>query len=153
MALLQFIKVQILPNAQSLPSEIYKYLNGLTPEILSEVFKVNETIPYNLRILNELYARNPKTVRYVTETISFLPPKIRDLIPQDIKDSSSSPCFKKSIRKWKPTCSFCLCKTFLQHVGFMQLNSSPPFSVLSLFEVHITCSLSYYILSARTIVT
>ena len=32
--------------------------------ILSEVFKVNETIPYDLRMRNELYARNPKTVIY-----------------------------------------------------------------------------------------
>ena len=50
---------------------------------------------------NELYARNPKTVRYGTETISFLAPKIWALIPKNLKHSSSLPCFKKSIRKWK----------------------------------------------------
>ena len=49
---------------------------------LNEVFKVNETIPFDLRICDELYARNPKTVRYGTEFISFLPPKIWSLIPQ-----------------------------------------------------------------------
>ena len=58
-------------NVQSLAIEIYKYLHGLSPEILNEVFKVNEAIPYDLRMRNELYARNPKTVRYGTETISF----------------------------------------------------------------------------------
>ena len=63
-------------NVQSLAIEIYKYLHGLSPAILNEVFKVNETIPYDLRMRNELYARNPKTVRYGTETISFLSPKI-----------------------------------------------------------------------------
>ena len=63
-------------NVQSLATEIYKYLHGLSPAILSEVFKVNETIPFDLRMRNELYARNPKTVRYGTETISFLSPKI-----------------------------------------------------------------------------
>ena len=35
-------------NVQSLAIEIYKYLHGLSPAILSEVFKVNETIPYDL---------------------------------------------------------------------------------------------------------
>ena len=39
--------------------------------------------------------RNPKTVRYGTETISFLSPNIWSLIPQNIKDSGSLPCFKK----------------------------------------------------------
>ena len=99
--------------------EIYKYLHGLSPTILNDVSKVNETIPYDLRMRNELYARNPKTVRYGTETISFLSPKIWSLIPQNIKDSGSLPCFKKNIRKWKPNCPCRLCKTFLQHVGFI----------------------------------
>ena len=63
-------------NVQSLAIEIYKYLDGLSPAILNEVFKVNEAIPYDLRMRNELHARNPKTVRYGTETIPFLSPKI-----------------------------------------------------------------------------
>ena len=88
-------------NVQSLAIEIYKYLHGLSPTILSEVFKVNEIIPDDLRMRNELYARNPKTVRYGTETISFLSPKIWSLIPQNIKDSSSLPCFKKKKKKKK----------------------------------------------------
>ena len=88
-------------NVQSLAIEIYKYLHGLSPAILSEVFKVNEIIPYDLRMRNELYARNPKTVIYGTETIFiFLVSKICALIPQNIChkniiDSSSLPCFKK----------------------------------------------------------
>ena len=110
-------------NVQSLAIEIYKYLHGLSPAILNEVFKVNETIPYDLRMRNELYARNPKTVRYGTETISFLSPKIWSLIPQNIKDSGFLPCFKKKkktkFRKWKPNCPCRLCKTYLQHVGFI----------------------------------
>ena len=88
-------------NVQSLAIEIYKYLHGLSPAILNEVFKVNETIPYDLRMRNELYARNPKTVRYGTETISFLSPKIWSLIPQNIKDSGFLPCFKKKKKKKK----------------------------------------------------
>ena len=48
---------------------------------------------------NELYARNPKTVRYGTETISFLSPKIWSLIPENIKDSGFLPCFKKKTKE------------------------------------------------------
>ena len=67
---------------------------------------------------DELYARDPKAVGYDTETIFFLSPKILTLIPQNIKDSSPLQCFKKSIRKWKPSCRFCLSKTFLKHFDF-----------------------------------
>ena len=61
--------------------------------------KNNETIPYDLRMRNELDARNPKTVRCGTKTISFLSPKIWSLITQNIKDFTSSPCFKKKHQK------------------------------------------------------
>ena len=59
-------------NVQSLAIEIYKYLHDLSPAILSEVFKENEAIPYDLRMRNKLYGRNLNTVRYGTDTISFL---------------------------------------------------------------------------------
>ena len=39
-------------NVQNLPTEIYKYLHGLSPAILSEVFKVSETMSHDLRMLN-----------------------------------------------------------------------------------------------------
>ena len=71
-------------NVQSLANEIYKYLHGLSLAILSEVFKVNEILPYDLRMRNKLYARNPKTVIYGTETIFFLSPKMCTLIPQNM---------------------------------------------------------------------
>ena len=49
-------------------------------------------------------AENPNTVRYGTETISFLSPKIWALILQNIKDSSSLPCFlKKRLENGNPT--------------------------------------------------
>ena len=35
---------------QNLEIEIYKYLHGLSPAMLSEVFKVSERIPYDLRM-------------------------------------------------------------------------------------------------------
>ena len=62
---------------------------------------------------NELYARNPKTVRYGTETISFLSPKIWFLIPQYIKDTGSLPCFKKkTLENGNPTAHIVYAKHF-----------------------------------------
>ena len=84
--------------------------------MLSEVFKVNETIPYDLRIQSRLYARDPTKLRYGTETISFLSPKIWSLIPQNVKDSDTVPCFKKKKKrkeKRRTNCPCHLSKTFL----------------------------------------
>ena len=81
--------------------------------------------------------KNPKIVKYGTEIIFFLSAKICDLIQQNIMNSSSLPYLKKGIRKWKPNQPCRLCKKFLQHVDFIQLNRGPLFSVFRLFEVHI----------------
>ena len=48
------------------------YLHDLSPTTLGEFFKVNKTITYDLRISNELYARNPMTVKYGTKTLSCI---------------------------------------------------------------------------------
>ena len=53
-------------NIQTLAIEIFKFLNGLFPQIMNEVFLVKSPAPYYLRDKNELYSRNPKTVAYGT---------------------------------------------------------------------------------------
>lgn len=106
-------------NIQSLAIEIYKFLHDLSPGIMGQVLKLNNPVPYNLRNSKELYSRNPKSVRYGTETISFLAPKIWATVPTNIKNCTSLLSFKTNIRKWKPDCPCRLCKTFLQHVGFI----------------------------------
>ena len=68
-------------NIQSLAIEIYKFLHGLSTAIMGDIIKLNRPPTYNLRTRQELYSRNPKTMRYGTETISFLAPKIWAIIP------------------------------------------------------------------------
>lgn len=80
--------------------------------VLCEVLYVNETILYDLEMRNELYARNAKTVKFGSETITFLLPKMWTLVAQNIKNSSSLTCFKNTIRKWKSNCVCRLCLTF-----------------------------------------
>ena len=62
--------------------------------------------------------RNPKTVKYGRETISYLTPKIWPLFPEAIKNSKSLDAFKSKIRQWEPDSPCRLCKAYLQHVGF-----------------------------------
>ena len=58
-------------NIQSLAIEIYKFLNGLSPSFLNNVFHKNISNSYDLQNHKELYSINPKTVRYGTETVSY----------------------------------------------------------------------------------
>ena len=106
-------------NIQSLAIEIYKFLHGLSPTIMGDIIKLNRPPTCNLRTRQELFGRNPKAVRYGTETISFLAPKIWAIVPQNIKNCTSLSSFKINIRKWKPDCPCRLCKCFLKHVGFI----------------------------------
>ena len=61
------------------------------------------------------------SVRHGTESVSFLGPKIWDLVPSDIKLSQSLSIFKRKIKKWVPLqCPCRFFKVYLQHVGFIQ---------------------------------
>ena len=61
-------------NIQSLAIKICKFLHNLSPCIMNNIFKVNQTVPYDLRKRNVLQSRNPSSVRYGTETISYIAP-------------------------------------------------------------------------------
>ena len=108
-------------NIQSLAIEIYKFLNGLSPSFLNNAFHKNISNSYDLRNHKELYSRNPKTVRYGTETVSYIAPKIWNKVPETIKMTSPLESFKTKKRKWKPECDCRLCTTYLHHVGFVNV--------------------------------
>ena len=55
-------------NIQSLAIELYNLFHGLSPSIVKNVFHFNTNIPYNLSSCSKLYSRNPKTLKYGTET-------------------------------------------------------------------------------------
>ena len=106
-------------NIQSLANELYKFFHGLSPSIMKIVFHFNTNIPYNLWSRSKLYSRSPKTVKYRTETMSYLAPKIWSLVPNAKKISKSLDVFKSKIRQWEPDCPSWLCKNYLQRVGFI----------------------------------
>ena len=86
-------------NIQNLAVELYKLFHGLSPSIVINVFHFNINIPYNLRSRSEFYSRNPDTVKYGTESISYLVPKIWSLVSNAIKSSKSLDVFKSKIRQ------------------------------------------------------
>ena len=75
-------------NLKLLVTEIYKFLNGLSPPIMNEVFQINEC-PYNLRNPRTLASKPKSTVRYDLDTIAFKGPQIWQDIPLEIRISLS----------------------------------------------------------------
>ena len=71
-------------NLQFLAIEIYKALHNLSPPFMSELFQL-KNIKYNLRKGKTLTSNNVKMAQYGTETISYLAPKIWQLIPDNKK--------------------------------------------------------------------
>ena len=106
-------------NLQTLAYEIFKVKQNMAPEILTEIFPQKES-SYSLRNSITLQGRSIKTVMYGSETISSLAPKIWDVLQTELKRIVSPILFKKKICEWtQKNCPCCLCKTYVQNVGFL----------------------------------
>ena len=73
---------------QNLLEKDNKFLQGLSPPLMNEIFAERNS-NYSLRGNNVLTRRKVNSVRYGTETVSLLAPKIWDILPKDIKDYES----------------------------------------------------------------
>ena len=108
-------------NIQSLAIELYKVLNGFSPEIMEKVLPLknpNKRYPGD----NDFATRNVKNVGTGTETLAYLGPKIWSIVPDKIKKCNSLYSFRKEIRKWKhDKCPCRLCKTYVKGLGFVTI--------------------------------
>ena len=105
-------------NLRVLVTEVFKVKTGIGPETLKDIFQFTEPV-YNLRNI-KFKSNNVKTIQYGTETISFLGPKLWNLLPEDIRNVKSLSEFKNRIKSWIPTnCPCRLCKTFVPNLRFL----------------------------------
>ena len=99
---------------QVLGTKTFKIHRGLPPEIARETF-VFKTSSYNLRRNDTFEKRQMHSPYHGTESLSFLGPKIWDLVPVELKQSESLDYFKLKIKNWVPFKCVCrLCKTYIQ---------------------------------------
>ena len=113
-------------HIQFLAIELYKVKSGIAPYLIQEIFTTRD-IPENsmvasLRTQTDFYNyHNPKSVRFGTETLRTLGPKIWNIIPPNIKNSASLKIFKENIKKWTPIdCPCRICKCYIQGIGFIE---------------------------------
>ena len=106
-------------NLQALAKEMFKIHRGFSPDILREIF-VPKISLYNLHRNNTFERRQVDSVYHGTESLSFLGPKIWDLVPLELKQLESLEVFKLKIKKWIPfECPCRFSRTYIQQVGFV----------------------------------
>ena len=96
-----------IQNIRSSMTEVFKALNGLSPEFVSELFQKKET-QYSLRQPNLL--RLPTTLHYNHGIygISFRASLLWNQLPAYFHNLKTLSSFKSKIQKWEGTC--CTCK-------------------------------------------
>ncbi len=106
-------------NLQRLAIEMYKIKHHLSPIPMQALFneKINH---YDLRYKSSWETDNLRTVKYGSETIRNMGPKTWELVPNNIKESTSLLEFKTKIKRWKPnSCTCRLCMSYIYNLGFI----------------------------------
>ena len=87
---------------------------------MNKIFVKNAQHYYDLRKKAEFKRNNVKTVYNGTETLTFLGPRIWEILPDYIKKSNSFEELKLKIKLLNPeNCSYRLRKRPLPQVGFL----------------------------------
>ena len=89
-------------NLQILAIEMFKVSNGLSPVLMNDIFKLRGEQTYNLRKLSQFYRPKVNSVYKGIKSVTFLGPKMWDLVPNELKDIGNLAAFKKTIKKWSP---------------------------------------------------
>ena len=106
-------------NLQVLIMEIFKTKVGINPEIMNEIFIFKKPI-YDFRKTDTLKRIKVKSVKFGTESVSYLGPKLWDLLPTEFKNIESLSKFKDKITGWDTDeCPCKLCKNYIRDLGFI----------------------------------
>ena len=101
-------------NSHALAIEMVKVVNGMSPEILNEVFKQQSNLHYNLRHTSEFSVNPIHSVYSGTGSASYLGPKIWEQKHSEIRNKKPLEDFKWKIKKWKLTdCPSRICKILI----------------------------------------
>ena len=96
-------------NLKSLMTEIYKVINNLAPEFMTEIFTIKNQ-PYNLRRTELLNLPPCSTRTFGTNSLSFRASYVWNNLPINITSAKTLSLFKILIKKWqRVTCNCKIC--------------------------------------------
>ena len=95
-------------NLQTLATKLFKVSKYIAPKILKDIFSLSLNTEYNLRHQSH------------NQSVSFIGPKIWDIVPSEITEKESLAAFKNAIKIWKSNnCPCRLCKKYIAGIGFI----------------------------------
>ena len=108
-----------IKNIRTLAVELYKVKHGLSPKIMDSIFLGREAS--YLRTQTDFFPPQIRTVHYGEDSLRYFGPKIWNIVPKEVKGSSTLELFQKNIKKWNPKCTCRLCKTYIKGLGYVTL--------------------------------
>ena len=87
-----------LKNVRTLAIEMYKVSKNLSPQLVTEIFEKRNNV-YDLRNPSEFVRPRIRSVFNAEESISYLGPKIWDIVPPELKALETVNAFKREIKK------------------------------------------------------
>ena len=88
-------------NQQKRVNEIFKVKNGLSPELMNDVFEFIEK-QSSLQSTLHFRSRKIRTTKHGIETPSYLGSKLRKFVPNEYKTSESLADIKVKLKTWVP---------------------------------------------------
>ena len=74
--------------------DIYKYLNGLYPDIMSDIFKLRENT-YNLINFHIFKSQNPRTKKFGLNSFAYRASQLWKKVPEEIRNLTSLPILRR----------------------------------------------------------
>ena len=106
-------------HLQLLATEVFKLKTEMSLELMNDTFHFVER-PYNLRSNYTLEGKRDHAVYHGSESLSSLAPKVRDLLPNSIKNSASLKELKTKTNTWAFDRRPCrICKKYVGRAGFI----------------------------------
>ena len=85
-------------NIQILAIKLFRFYNGLLLLLINNIFKLGAENPCNLSYFSEFSMSMVKSVYHETGSISYLGPKIWDILVEKLKNVENLEHFKKEIK-------------------------------------------------------
>ncbi len=98
-----------LKRLRSICTEVFKSLNSLNPNFMSEMFEKKD-VPYHLRDQSVLVQPKFKKISYGKNTFGYYGSHLWNLLPNDLKACTSLNQFKSMLKDWEgPNCQCKMC--------------------------------------------
>ena len=89
------------------------------PQIICKTF-LKLKVTTIILVIRQHFPQEILKVRYGLQTISYMVPKIWDLVPKEMEQVTTLNEFKAKIKIWKlENCPCRLCRTYLLQIGFI----------------------------------